>query len=136
MCLLSTWGFPARVRISQASFIFIFFLYTSLILVVAVPKAVCVAFIGDWKVLVDSLLLSVQLKESFVFEQTKKHMNVLEKETVLKLFLARHLFVHPHALLVLPPGLQRGRRVFLGALIHGVPAMANLHGAATCSGDA
>jgi hypothetical protein len=33
-------------------------------------------------------------------------------------------------------GLQRGRSVFLGALIHGVPAMANLHGAATCSGDA
>jgi hypothetical protein len=24
------------------------------------------------------------------------------------------------------PGLQRGLRVFLGALIHGVPAMANL----------
>lgn len=31
---------------------------------------------------------------------------------------------------------QDGLRVFLGALIHGVPAMANLHKAFTCSGKA
>lgn len=37
---------------------------------------------------------------------------------------------------VQPPSPHLGLRVFLGALIHGVPATANLHGAATCSGDA
>jgi hypothetical protein len=52
----------------------------------------------------------------------------------------RHRFVHPQPqaspYYLVSTGLHRGRRVFLGALIHGVPAMANLHGAATCSGDA
>lgn len=31
---------------------------------------------------------------------------------------------------------ESGLRVFLGALIHGVPATANLHNALTCSGNA
>jgi hypothetical protein len=93
-----------------------------------------VAFIGNWKV--DGFAAFCTIKGNPLFSNKYKHMNVLEKETGLELFLARHLFVHPHAFPVLPPGLQRGQRVFLGALIHGVPAMANLHGAATCSGDA
>lgn len=39
-------------------------------------------------------------------------------------------------LLHLLPSHQGGLRVFLGALIHVVPAMANLHNALTCSGKA